>query len=161
MAVKELIDRYAQGERRPLEGYAAILGVYGLILAGLVRLLRGRPLPERTRPDDLVLCIAATYKVSRLLTKGSVTSALRAPLVRYVEPGGSGELVEEVVGETPLKHALGELATCPFCASVWVATAFTTGMALAPRATRMVATVFATTAGSDLLQHAAARLRTD
>ena len=161
MAVQELIDRYAQGERRPLEGYAVLLGVYGVVLAGLARLLRGRDLPDRTRGDDLALCIAATYKLSRLLTKGSVTSALRAPLVRYVEPGGSGELVEEVQGDTPLRHALGELATCPFCASVWVATAFTTGMAVAPRATRMVATVFATTAGSDLLQHVAARVRTD
>lgn len=158
MAMHEVVEDYAHGEARPLEGYAVLLAVYAAAFTGLARILRGRALPERTRVEDVLLLAAATHKVSRLLTKGAVTSALRAPFVRYVRPGGAGELVEEVRDDTPLKHAVGELATCPFCASVWVATAFTTGMVLAPRATRMVATVFAVTAGSDALQHASARL---
>jgi Protein of unknown function (DUF1360) len=42
--------------------------------------------------------------------------------------------------------------TCPFCLSQWVATGFMFGLALAPQATRMAASVFASLALADFLQ---------
>lgn len=100
----------------------------------------------------------ATHKVSRLLTKESVTSPLRAPFTTYQDSAGEAELNEEVRGEG-FRHAVGELVTCPFCVGQWVATGLVAGLVFAPRATRLVGATFATLAGSDLLQLAYCRLR--
>jgi hypothetical protein len=48
--------------------------------------------------------------------------------------------------------------TCPFCISQWVATSFVVGMVVAPRATRLVASVLALRAASDTLQFGYAAL---
>ena len=53
-----------------------------------------------------------------------------------------------------MRHAVGELITCPFCVSQWIATSLTVGILVAPRPTRVVASVFAAVAGSDFLQFA-------
>lgn len=95
--------------------------------------------------------------MSRTLAKDSVTSPLRAPFTRYSEPAGAGELNGEVTG-TGAMHGLGELLACPFCLAQWVATAFVAGLVVVPRATRLVASVFAARTGSDALQFAYAQL---
>ena len=48
--------------------------------------------------------------------------------------------------------AVGELISCPFCLTVWVATGLTGGLVLAPRFTRLAATALTATAASDFLQ---------
>lgn len=148
-----IADRYAGGHRRPLGGYVATLGTYSAVVAGLAAAGRisGHRLPERLATQDVVLASIATHKLSRLLTKDSVTSPLRAPFTRYQEPGGPGELHEEVRG-SGVGHAVGELLTCPFCIAVWVATGLSAGMVFAPRLTRLVAATFTAVAVSDLLQ---------
>ncbi len=55
-------------------------------------------------------------------------------------------------GESPLRHSLGELLTCPFCLDMWVATGFAIGLVFAPRYTRLVAGVFTVLTGADFLQ---------
>jgi hypothetical protein len=152
---------YSPDEHRPLRGYAAAMGVYGGTVAALATagVLRGRRLPETVGPWDAVLLSVATHRVSRTLTKDAVTSPLRAPFTRYVEPQGHAELREEVRHEQGVKHAVGELLTCPFCLAQWVATGFGAGLVLAPRATRLVAGVMTAVAASDWLQLAYARLQ--
>jgi hypothetical protein len=81
--------------------------------------------------SDVVRCAAATHKLSRLLTKDPVTSPLRAPFASYEGTSGPAELREEARGEGGRK-TVGELVTCPFCASVWVATGFTAGLLFFP-----------------------------
>lgn len=49
---------------------------------------------------------------------------------------------------------MGELLTCPFCLSQWVATAFVFGLVAAPRGTRLTAGVFAGLTVADFLQFA-------
>ena len=49
---------------------------------------------------------------------------------------------------------MGELLSCPFCLAVWVATALTGGLVLAPRVTRLVATILTAVTASDFLQFA-------
>jgi Protein of unknown function (DUF1360) len=140
-------------EPRPIGGYARTLGVYAVAAASATAAVArwGRPLPERIAPYDVALLAVATHKTSRTLTKDAVTSPLRAGFTEFVEPGGPGELNEEVTAHGP-KHAVGELLTCPFCMSQWIATGFTTGLLLAPRATRVVMTVMSVRALSDALQ---------
>jgi uncharacterized protein DUF1360 len=146
--------RNAPGSDRPLGGYAALMGLYGAaVTAGAVALRRrNRPLPD-VRPVDIVLVGVATHKLARRMSKDSVTSPLRAPFTRYEGVSGPAELQERVRG-SGLRKAVGELVSCPFCLSQWVATGFVFGLLTAPRATRWAASVFASLALADLLQFA-------
>jgi hypothetical protein len=153
------VRAYANGAERPLGSYLRVLGVYGGAVAGLLTLARltgARP-PERVSPMDLFLMGLSTHRISRTLTKDPVTSPFRAPFTRYAGVSGPAELREEVRGHG-VKHAIGELLTCPFCIAQWVATAYAAGMVFAPRATRLAGTTMSAVAVSDWLQLAYARL---
>jgi hypothetical protein len=143
---------YAPGAGRPLRGYLNVIGVYGTVVGGLAALARltGRRPPRHIRPMDVALVGIATHKLSRLLTKDAVTSPLRAPFTRYVEPAGDAELNERPRG-TGTQHAVGELVSCPFCTDVWVATGLAGGLVFAPRLTRLVALAATAVATADFL----------
>jgi hypothetical protein len=148
---------YAPHEHRPLDGYVATMGAFGVLAGSLAAgaRLTGRPVPDRPAAADVVLISIATHKLSRLIAKDSITSPLRAPFTRYAEPGGGGEVNEEVRDRgSSVRHSIGELISCPFCLAVWVATGLTSGLVFAPRLTRLAATVFTATAASDFLQMA-------
>ena len=146
---------YAPHEHRPLDGYVATMGAFGVLAGTLAATakLTGQSVPERPAAADIVLISIATHKLSRLIAKDAITSPLRAPFTRYSEPAGSGEINEEVRDEgSSLRHSIGELLSCPFCLAVWVSTGLTSGLVFAPRLTRLAATVFTATAVSDFLQ---------
>jgi hypothetical protein len=133
---------------------------YGAAVVGLATLARvtGRGMPKRLRASDLAMTAVATFKISRLITKAGVTRPLRAPFTDVEEAAGEGELNERPSG-TGMRHVVGELVACPFCASVWTATGLVAGWIFAPGFTR-AATVGATAiAGSDFLQLAWSRAR--
>jgi hypothetical protein len=162
-AVEEQIEEYSAGHERPLRSYVIFLTTYATaVTAGAVLARRrGVRLPERIGAGDLALLAVGTHKVSRLLTKDSITAVVRAPFTEFVEPIGAGEVQEKPRGHG-LRHALGELFGCPFCLGQWVGTAFVGGFLVAPRATRTVASLFTVVAVSDSLQFAYAALqRTD
>lgn len=151
---------YAAGADRPLGGYLTTLGVYSAVVGALTgtAVLSGRELPaDGLSPYEALLTAAATHKLSRLITKDPVTSPLRAPFTEYDGTAGPAELTEEARGDGARK-TVGELVTCPFCASVWVATGLTAGLVFVPRVTRLVMGTFAALAGADMLQFAHARL---
>lgn len=145
-------DRYRHGEDRPLGGYLAAISGYGAMVGGLAGLVRlsGRKLPERIEARDLALLAVATHKTARLLAKDPVASPLRAPFTFYRGKSGEAEVAEEP--RPGPRHGIGELVSCPFCLGQWVATAFSFGLVLAPRATRLLAAVMAVRAGADALQ---------
>jgi hypothetical protein len=158
--VEHEAEKYSDGHERPLGSYAGFMATYASAVgtAALVAHRRGVRLPERIDAGDLALLGIATHKVSRLITKDSITAVMRAPFTRYVEPAGAGEVNEEPRG-TGIRHAIGELFGCPFCLAQWIGTAFVGGFVVAPRATRAVASVFTVVAASDALQFAYAALR--
>lgn len=143
---------YSNGAERPLKGYLAALGVYAGLVAAAVAVGRWQNvrLPTRFSLGDTALLAVATHKASRLVTKSSVGSALRAPFTRYERPAGAAELVESTRGRG-VRHAVGELVTCPFCTDVWLAGALTAGFVFAPKAARLVATTLTAVAVSDAL----------
>jgi len=147
-------EEHAHGEERPLGGYAVLLSTYlvSVLTLGLV-VRRRRALTARPAAADLALVAVATHKVARMLSKDSVLATVRMPFTRFEGPAGAGEVNESVRGKG-VRHAVGELLTCPFCLAQWVATLFTFGMLLAPRATRQVAAVFCAVTASDYLQFA-------
>jgi hypothetical protein len=148
----QLEQEYSPEERRPLRWYAVLVGTNVAIAAGAVaHASRTGRLPERLPVGDLLLGAVATYKASRLVTRSSVASPLRAPFTRYAGVAGPAELEEEVRGEG-LRHAIGELLTCPYCMGHWMATAYGLGLVYAPQPTRFVAGVLAMEAGAEQLQ---------
>src|SRR4051812_32799461 len=141
-ALEDEREEYAHGEARPLGSYAVLIALYSSIAGGLALVVRRRKrrgtvtLPEGVPWQDLALVAVATHRLSRLVTKDSVTAVARAPFTQFKEPAGDGEVNEEVRGKG-LRHAVGELLTCPFCIAQWIATGFAFGLLLAPRATRV------------------------
>ncbi|GLZ30089.1 hypothetical protein Lesp02_22790 [Lentzea sp. NBRC 105346] len=150
---RRMARKYAGHADRPVRGYAVVLGTYTLTVSALGLLGRafGVRLPDRLTWPDTLLLGTATHKASRLLTKDAVTSPLRAPFAEFDEETGMGEVNESVRGRG-VRHAAGELLTCPFCLAVWVSTGFTAGMVFAPRLTRLVATMLTAIGVSDALQ---------
>jgi hypothetical protein len=141
-------------DRRRLANYALLAGIFNAGFASvLVKADRDGKVPERIAAEDVLLVGIATHKLSRIITKESVTGFARAPFTRYKGRSGKGE-VEEAPKGSGLRRAIGELLICPYCMDQWLAGAFTAGMLLAPRRTRVVASMFASLAISDGLQMA-------
>ena len=145
---------YTHGEDRPLGGLLGAMGVYGAVVGGAAAAVRasGRTLPDRIPFGDAALLTIATFRTARTLAKDPVASPLRAPFTVFRGTSGEAEVAEEVREHGGVKHAMGELLTCPFCLAQWVGTAFVFGYATAPRATRLAALTMTTVAGSDVLQ---------
>jgi hypothetical protein len=146
-------EEYRHGEDRPLGGYVLVMAVFAALVAGGAGLAAasGRRLPDGIGPWDLLLITAGTHKLSRTLSKSAVTSPLRAPFTRYARTGGPAEVMEEARTASRIRHAIGELVTCPFCLDMWIATGFAFGHVFAPRVTRLVAGTFTALAGADFL----------
>ena len=151
-------EGYTVGADRPLGSYIGTLTVYGITNGAMV--LLGRRRRGRLRAiglHDLALMTVTTHKVSRLIAKDPVTSPLRAPFTRCSGTAGPAEVAEEVRGKG-VRHAVGELVTCPLCVAQWVATTYGAGLVV-PQATRLAGATMTAVAGSDWLQLAYARLQ--
>lgn len=149
------VQEYAHGEERPIGGYLAVSAAYGAGVATVVCTARaaGRSAPQSLGARDLFLLTVATHKLSRLVAKDSVTSPFRVPFTRFHATSGPSELDEEVRGGG-LRHAVGELVTCPFCLGPWVATALLATYAFSPATARTVCSGLTAVAGSDFLHYA-------
>jgi hypothetical protein len=146
-----VFEGYDGGEE-PLPSYAALAGLFNLILALFLLIARkaGRPIPERIEARDIVLLGVATHKVSLLVAHDAVTSPLRAPFTELQEKQSPKGVSEKPRGKG-LRRSLGELLTCHFCVGQWVASFFAYGLVFAPAVTRLVASIFAIVALSDHL----------
>jgi hypothetical protein len=161
-ALKQIADRYDSHGEVDLAGFSGSLATYAVSLGALVVASRATGgAPARYSMTDLLLGGVATHKFSRLLSRGSVTSPLRAPFTEFEGAAGASEHTESPRGDHGVRHTVGELLTCPFCLGVWVGTAYVAGLGVAPRAARAWAAVFTVTGVADFLQHAYGRLRED
>jgi hypothetical protein len=144
-------DGYAH-EHRPLAGYSLLSTVFATaFVSGLAAAWRRNGPPPRPTVWDVATIGLATQKLARLIAKDRVTSFIRAPFVRYVEPAGHGELDEEPRG-TGLRLATGELLVCPYCLGQWIAGAFAVGLVGAPALTRLIAALYSAETVADFLQ---------
>jgi len=152
----ELFAGYNGGEEMPLASYAVLLAVYNAAFGALLLAAQKSENESSGKFNlaDLLLLGVATHKLSRIIATDRVTSPLRAPFTEYVEPAGQSEIKEKVRG-TGMQRAVGDLLTCPWCLSPWVAAGLAFGLVFQPRATRIVAGVFAAATVSDFLHHAA------
>jgi len=148
-------EGYKQGEDIPLFSYGVLAGVFNLGFAVflLAARLTGRSLPQRVDAKDIALLGMATHKLSLVGSQDAIASPLRAPFTELEERKSPKKVDEKPRGEG-MRRSVGELLTCQFCLSVWVASLFTYGLVLAPRVTRLVAAVFAVVTVSDYLHQA-------
>jgi hypothetical protein len=135
----------------PLRGYAGVIATFASAGAAAFALAARRGLPDRIGLADLALLSVATHHAARLVTKDKVTSVARAPFTEYEGSGDPGEVREHARGQG-IQKAVGELLTCPYCIGQWIALAGVTGLVLAPRPTRAIASVLTVSAASDYLQ---------
>lgn len=149
-------DGYSTPEERPpLGSYAGIATTFVVGLGTLVVARRQRGgLPEALRIGDVALIGSAGFQLSRLIAKKRVSAFVRAPFTEYQgEADGPGELEERPRGDG-LRGAVGQLLVCPYCLDVWTGTVGVVGLVTVPRETRIVASILAASAVSDML-HAA------
>jgi hypothetical protein len=138
----------------PLSSYTGLVALFTLWTGSLLAAESRRATRlSASGAGDLLLLGVATHKLSGLIAKDRVTSPFRAPFTRYEKSAGAGEVEEEARGEG-LQKAIGQMVSCPFCVSPWVATALMTGRALAPRATRLFCGMLAAVGISHFLHHA-------
>jgi Protein of unknown function (DUF1360) len=143
----------APSERPPFASYAALTALFnGAMAVGLAAARRrGRELPERIQPADILLTGVATHKLSRLISKDKITAFARAPFTEFQEPGGPAEVEERARGEG-WRRTLGELLICPYCIGMWISGGFNLGLIVAPRETRFATSVLTGLTISDFLQ---------
>ena len=130
--------------------YVQLTGIFAALLLGT--LVLSRPRKSAMTLTELALMGVATHKLSRMVTKDRVTSPLRAPFTRYVGDGEPGEVEEESRGQGAQK-AVGDLVTCPYCLSPWVACGLTGLWAFSPRSFRLICGLFSSVAVSHFLHH--------
>jgi hypothetical protein len=135
-------------ESPPYPSYAAIAATFvgGLTLANLLARALHRE-PKDLTALDLVTLSAATFKLSRTISRDKVTSFLREPFVE----GEAYEGDEEPAGEG-VQRAIGELVTCTRCVGTWVGAGLATAQVVAPRFGRLLTWSLAAAAANDFLQ---------
>jgi hypothetical protein len=140
------------GRKQRLYSYATLIAVFNLIFAVflLVAKRTGRSIPERVDVRDIALLGVATHKLSLTGAQDAVTSPLRAPFTELQEKESPKSVQERPRGEG-LRRSIGELVTCQFCLGMWAAAFFTYGLVLAPRVTRLFATILTVLTISDHL----------
>ena len=150
-ALRDIFEGYGGDEER-LSSYATLMGIFNLIFAVFVLIAKGtgRNIPERVDTKDIALLGMATHKLSLIGSNDAVTSPLRAPFAEY-QGKESPKNVEEQPRGSGLRKSVGELILCQFCLGMWVAAFFTYGLVLAPRVTRLVATILTVLTISDYL----------
>jgi Protein of unknown function (DUF1360) len=134
-------------ERPPYDAYATIAGTFLGGLALVAALARRSP---PGRPLELVALSAATFKVSRTLSRERVGSFVRQPFVEGDAETGE----EERPAGTGLQRAVGELVTCPRCLGTWSAAALASTQMLTPRFGRLLTWTLGASAANDFLQAA-------
>lgn len=129
--------------------YAILEGAFAIGLGGVIALTRRR---ERDgspviAPTELPLLALATFALADVVAKEKVSTWLREPFVRE-----SAEHKAEGPEGTGLRHAVGELLTCPRCMGTWSALGLVGLRTASPSAGRVVTGVLALTGVNDVLQ---------
>jgi hypothetical protein len=131
--------------RPPYQAYGTIAGAFFGGLAVVAALSR-RPPP--TSPLELAALAAATFKVSRTLSRERAGSFLRQPFVE----GDADTGEDERPAGTGFQRAIGELVTCPRCLGTWSAAALVSTEMLSPRFGRLLTWSLGASAANDFLQ---------
>lgn len=153
MNTENLKRAYAPDHDPPLGGYGLLVVGHLALLGATMGVMRRRGIElGKMERGELILTGVATYKLSRVITRSWIGTAIRAPFTRYVGQG-SGDEVNETARGKGVQEAVGDLLTCPFCTAHWVASALVLGHDAAPGPTRALTRILTVDAVSDALQY--------
>lgn len=85
---------------------------------------------------QFVILSLATYRVTRLITRDTITASIRNVFWKKFPPE---------------KSYIGYLSTCEWCFGFWVAAGFTGAFFIAPSVTSIIAIIYAVSAVAGLL----------
>jgi hypothetical protein len=143
-----------QDARQRRTAYLALGSFFWALFAAFNLRARQQGDSLHIRPFDLLLLVLATFRLGRLAAFDKVTEPLRRPFTKTVpDQTGVGQTV--VPAGSGVRHALGELISCPICAGTWIAAGLVYGLGLAPRITRAFLSIMAAVGGAELLNAAA------
>ena len=124
--------------------YLALNLVWGGLVTALVLAARHPGVAdEPIRGAELLPLGAATFALSKVITREKIGSWVRDPFVE-----GEGTDQRRPTGHG-LRHAVGELVTCSRCVGAWSALALVGVRTLEPSAGRTLTTVLAVSAAND------------
>lgn len=148
------------GRENLLPDYGVITAVHTAAVAAYAGMFRatGRRLPGRIPAMDVIILGAATFKLSRLVSRDKVLSFARAPFTSFEGDAPGPEVNEKPRGQG-LRRRVGELLTCPFCTGQWTGSALMGLYLIDPALGRAVASLFSAVALSDGLQYAETALQ--
>lgn len=157
----EPFEKYADVEQveeaLPLTSYAGLMTFYAAAFSFLLANARKKEkedVMERMDWNDFLVYSLAVFHLSRTISKGWITIPLRASFAKYVAPSPLPSEVIEAPRGKGLQRVLGELLTCPFCLGTWVGLGLGYGRVFAPRGTRLLTGIAATSAVSGFLHFA-------
>src|SRR4051794_12176544 len=134
------MDSVAETPTEPVD-YAAISATYGTLLGTLVLAARDRG-AEPVGAGELVPLGAASFALSKLISKEKAETWMREPFVDQAEGRPKGRR---------LRYAIGELLTCTRCVGAWSSLGLVALRVARPREARVVTAVLATSALNDFL----------
>ena len=131
---------------RPVEAldYGLLNAAYGALLTGMVVATRNGARREPIGGAELLPIGAATFALSKVIAREKIGAWVREPFVEV----RSGE--RRPRGDR-LRHAVGELVTCPRCLGAWSALGIVSLRLASPPAGRAVTSVLAASATNDFL----------
>lgn len=139
-----LLTRQAENGVAPVD-YGKLNAIYLVLLAGVAAAAR-RPAAEPVAGRELLPMGAATFALSKALSKEKVGTFVREPFVEHSAENG----------RTPrgrgMRAAIGELLTCSRCVGAWSAAAMVGLRVVSPSAGRTVAAVLTASAMNDTMQ---------
>ncbi|MFW7380269.1 MAG: DUF1360 domain-containing protein [Oligoflexus sp.] len=135
-----------------LHSYSKLLFTFSGLFSGILFTAKrfNYDLPDNISTRDLILTSIATHRITLTTSEDRVTRPIRAPFTDKINVPGSDE-VEEVPKDGGMIHSMGELLSCPFCQTPWVATLLMGGMVFAPKPTRLFSSIFTISAAADFL----------
>lgn len=152
----KVLTEYGHGQ--PLPQFSLlVLAQLGIICFLALLFGNGHRHRQKIRLTDLILLGIGTHKLSRIVAKDRVTAPVRAPFTRFKNTAGSGEVEEEARGRG-LQGVIGELISCPYCMSVWVASGLLLLFILNRNVARLVCKWLATITASHFLHRFYMRL---
>jgi hypothetical protein len=130
--------------------YAGLIGVFGAVFAAFA-FWKGRDFS--LKPFDFLLLALSTFRLGRLMSYDLVFEPIREPVTDTVpSPDGTGDVV--VPEGTGLRHAVGDLVSCPICSGTWAGAALVYALRLFPGPARMFMAIMAAAGAAELFDGA-------
>lgn len=130
--------------------YASLIGIFSTVFA-LFSLWKGKDF--ELKPFEFLMLAFSAFRMGRMISYDLVMRPVREPVTATVpNPDGTGEMV--VAEGRGLRHAVGDLVSCPTCSGTWAAAGLVYGLKILPGPTRAFMAIMAAAGAAELFDGA-------